>query len=252
MRHPMRYPFDRCAPETCRESPSRVRVPSATPMRKTASDQFRGGFLVGCVALPSPTSLSLPRFGCQSGGMQSPRSGFRRAAVASWALAGMGIAGVAGASALAYADTVKPAAAEAPAAADLSAPETVVGIAPEPTLVAPVAEATPELPVPPVAPKPTVRQAPAQVYIPAPTYAPAPTYVPQQAYAPAPVVQQQAPVVQQQAPISAPAAGSQSGGSSSSSGVSRSTSTTRQNRPPMGGGSSGNKFTPPHTTSKGS
>ena len=120
--------------------------------------------------------------------MHSPRSGFRRAAVASWALAGMGIAGVVGASALAYAETVKPAAAEVPAAADLSAPETAVSIAPEPTRVAPVAPATTESPAPPVAPQPTVRQAPAQAYIPAPTYAPAPTlaqqtYAPQQAYA---------------------------------------------------------------------
>ena len=44
--------------------------------------------------------------------MHSPRSGFRRATVASLALAGIGVAGVAGASALAYADTLKPAAAE--------------------------------------------------------------------------------------------------------------------------------------------
>ena len=218
-------------------------------MLKTAPEKFRSGFWYAVSRLPSPTSLRLPRFGCQCGGMHSPRSGFRRAAVASWALAGLGITGVAGASALAYADTVKPAAAEVPTAADLSAPETVVSIAPEPTPVAPVAPATTESPAP-VAPQPTVRQAPAQAYIPAPTYAPAPTlaqqtYAPQQAYAPAPVVQQQAP---------APAAGSQSssGGGSSSSGVSKSTSTTRQNRPPMGGGSSGNKFTPPHTTSKGS
>ncbi|MCW2686089.1 MAG: hypothetical protein JWR37_979 [Mycobacterium sp.] len=39
--------------------------------------------------------------------MDSPSAGFRRAAAASWALVGIGIAGVAGASALAYADTVK-------------------------------------------------------------------------------------------------------------------------------------------------
>ena len=43
--------------------------------------------------------------------MDSPRSGFRRAAIASWALAGIGVAGVAGASALAYTETLKPAAA---------------------------------------------------------------------------------------------------------------------------------------------
>ncbi len=51
--------------------------------------------------------------------MTSPRSGFRRAAVASWTLAGLGVAGVAGASALAYADTYKPPVAEA------TAPEAV-------------------------------------------------------------------------------------------------------------------------------
>ena len=47
--------------------------------------------------------------------MSTPRSGFRRAAATSWTLAGLGIAGVAGASALAYADTVKPAEALVPA-----------------------------------------------------------------------------------------------------------------------------------------
>jgi hypothetical protein len=44
--------------------------------------------------------------------MDSPRLGFRRAAVTSWALVGVGVAGVAAASALAYADTVKPAVAD--------------------------------------------------------------------------------------------------------------------------------------------
>jgi hypothetical protein len=39
--------------------------------------------------------------------MDSPRLGLRHAAVTSWALVGVGIAGVASASALAYADTVK-------------------------------------------------------------------------------------------------------------------------------------------------
>ena len=40
--------------------------------------------------------------------MESPNSGLRRATVASWALTGIGVAGVAAASALAYADTLKP------------------------------------------------------------------------------------------------------------------------------------------------
>ena len=51
--------------------------------------------------------------------MNAPRSGFRRTAIATWALAGIGVAGVAGASKLAYADTVKPA--EPPAAEQLNA-----------------------------------------------------------------------------------------------------------------------------------
>ena len=58
--------------------------------------------------------------------MDSPRPGFRRAAVTSWALVGVGIAGVAGASALAYADTVKPAAADVGADAAIPAPEELV------------------------------------------------------------------------------------------------------------------------------
>jgi hypothetical protein len=40
--------------------------------------------------------------------MDSPRSGFRRASAASWALVGVAVAGVTGTSTLAYADTVKP------------------------------------------------------------------------------------------------------------------------------------------------
>ena len=62
--------------------------------------------------------------------MDSPRPGFRRAAVTSWALVGVGIAGVAGASALAYADTVKPAAADVGADAALPAPEELCPLLP--------------------------------------------------------------------------------------------------------------------------
>ena len=62
--------------------------------------------------------------------MDSPRPGFRRAAVTSWALVGVGIAGVAGASALAYADTVKPAAADVGADAAIPAPEELVPSSP--------------------------------------------------------------------------------------------------------------------------
>ena len=73
--------------------------------------------------MPRRSSTSLPHEffeGCKkrlpaSVLVDSSRSGFRRAAAASWALAGIGIAGVAGASVLAYGDTVKPVSAEPPA-----------------------------------------------------------------------------------------------------------------------------------------
>ncbi|MDT5070812.1 MAG: hypothetical protein QOH82_132, partial [Mycobacterium sp.] len=55
--------------------------------------------------------------------MDSPRSGLRRARAASWALAGLGVAAVAGTSALAYADTIKPPSTEAPVVAIDPAPE---------------------------------------------------------------------------------------------------------------------------------
>ena len=116
--------------------------------------------------------------------MSNPRSGFRRAAATSWALAGIGVAGVAGASALAYAETVKPAAAELPA-------EAV-----EPAL----SDAVPlNLPPVPVAPPPVTAEAPPPppVVTPKPVYAPAPV----QTYTPEPV--QQAPVQQAPAPTTA-------------------------------------------------
>lgn len=165
--------------------------------------------------------------------MTSPRSGFRRAAVASWTLAGLGVAGVAGASALAYADTYKAPVAEA------TAPEAV-----EPVVVdAPVV-----LPAPPVVlPAPTVgTPPPAPAQEPVATEAPAQTYTPQPKYTQAPVVQapvQQAPVYQapvQQAPVQAPK-------SSSSFPV-------RKSNVPSGGGqtSGGNSFSPHVTVSRGS
>ena len=58
--------------------------------------------------------------------MDSPRLGFRRAAVTSWALVGVGITGVAGASFLAYTDTVKPAVADVGADAAIPASEELV------------------------------------------------------------------------------------------------------------------------------
>ncbi len=137
--------------------------------------------------------------------MSSPRSGFRRAAATSWALAGLGVAGVAGASALAYADTVKPAVAELPAeavepvisdAAPLNLP--AVPVAPPTVLAPPVPLEVPAEPAPVAAPEP-VQQAPVKTYV--PEVAPEPVYTPKpvQTYTPEPV--QQAPV--QQAPAAA-------------------------------------------------
>jgi hypothetical protein len=108
------------------------------------------------------------------GGMDSPRSGFRKAAVTSWALAGIGIAGVAGASALAYADTVKPPPAAAPADVD----QTPAGLETTPASQVPPAPVitTTDAPPPPQSPEAppttTVDQAPVRTYTPEPTYTP--------------------------------------------------------------------------------
>ncbi|GLP76721.1 hypothetical protein TUM20983_38310 [Mycobacterium antarcticum] len=104
--------------------------------------------------------------------MDSPRSGFRRAAAASWALMGLGVAGVAGASALAYVDTVKPPVATA---AVESAPPQVI-----PPLISPPLVEPP--PVPDVSTT-TVEPAPEPQYTPVPEYTPVPQYTTQ---APAP------------------------------------------------------------------
>ncbi|GAY16461.1 hypothetical protein [Mycobacterium sp. shizuoka-1] len=164
--------------------------------------------------------------------MDSPRSGFRRAAITSWALAGIGVAGVAGASALAYGDTVKPAPVEIPAvdtaATDLPpAPEPVA--APEPAAPASAPESTPPPApesTPPPAPEPTVTQAPAE----GPAYTPKPSYTPK-------TVQQQAPP-----PAAAPSTKSQPA------------FPIRQSHVPLGGGgtSGGNSFSPHVTISRGS
>ena len=100
--------------------------------------------------------------------MDSPRSGFRRATATSWALVGVGIAGVAGTSALAYADTFRPPATEPPfVAVDPAAPELVPvpvpDVAPEPD---PVTGPTP------VAHETTAAQAPATRETPVPEYTP--------------------------------------------------------------------------------
>jgi protein TonB len=116
--------------------------------------------------------------------MDSPRSGFRRAAATSWALAGLGVAGVAGASALAYADTVKPPVTEAPiVVVDPATPElgpTPVPEVPQP----PVPVATTNDPPPVATPETTVEQAPATRETQPPDYTSQPTYEP----APPPVI----------------------------------------------------------------
>jgi hypothetical protein len=113
--------------------------------------------------------------------MDSPRLGFRRAAVTSWALVGVGIAGVAGASALAYADTVKPAVADVGADAVIPTYEE---------LVPPPADNLP--PAPAVV---TTTDGPPPPPIPATTAPPAAEYTPQ--YAPEPTVEQAPPVTRQ-------------------------------------------------------
>lgn len=166
--------------------------------------------------------------------MDSPRSGFRWAAVTSWALAGIGVAGVAGASALAYGDTVKPAPVATPAV-DTVATDPVVGL-PPPSPVettpppAPAVEMTPppapavETTPPPI-PEPTVTRAPVEVDTPAATPKPVSTPKP----------------VQQQAPA-APSTKSQSA------------FPIRQSHVPLSGGgaSGGNSFSPHVTISRGS
>jgi protein TonB len=109
--------------------------------------------------------------------MDSPRLGFRRAAVTSWALVGVGMAGVAGTSALAYSDTVKPAVADVGADAPIPAPEELV---PSP------AENLP--PAPDVL---TTTEGPPRI----PATTPTPEYTPQ--YTPKPTIEQSPPVTHQ-------------------------------------------------------
>ncbi|PND57539.1 hypothetical protein CRM90_11085 [Mycobacterium sp. ENV421] len=166
--------------------------------------------------------------------MDSPRSGFRRAAVTSWALAGIGIAGVAGASALAYGDTVKPVVAELPPA-DPVATDPAVDLPPAPPVVEPAPAPVPvaDTPAPPPSPEPTVAPAPAQTYTPQPAYTPQPTYTQKPAYTPKATVQEQAPAPSTKSQPAFP---------------------IRQSHVPAGGGgtSGGNSFSPHVTVSRGS
>jgi periplasmic protein TonB len=127
--------------------------------------------------------------------MDSPRAGFRRATATSWALVGIGIAGVAGASTLAYADTVKPPVAYVPddsaAPGGELVPTPAENLPPVPdvaTMVVdpPAPPVTTQPPVPQVTPENTVDQAPVR------TYEPVPANTPEQTVeqAPAPVTHQ--------------------------------------------------------------
>ncbi|HTI78125.1 MAG TPA: hypothetical protein VL634_24200 [Mycobacterium sp.] len=121
--------------------------------------------------------------------MGTPRSGFRRAAATSWALTGVAIASVAGASALAYADTAKPPPSEAPTDVIEQAP---AGVAPDPAaeLPPPPIATTPAPPPSPTAPPPVVTPETTADQAPARTYTPEPTYVPQTTVEQAPVTHQ--------------------------------------------------------------
>ena len=84
-----------------------------------------------------------------SADMDSPSSGFRRAAAASWALTGIGIVGVAGTSVLAYTDTVKAPPAPSPAGVvELAPSDPGLGAVP-PVAPAPEAETTTTVDPPP-------------------------------------------------------------------------------------------------------
>ena len=116
--------------------------------------------------------------------MDSPRLGFRRAAITSWALVGVGVTGVAGASALAYTDTVKPAVADVGADAAIPAPGELVPSPAENLPAAPEVVTTAQVPPPPPIPATTP-----------PEYTPVPEYTPQ--YTPEPTIEQAPPVIHQ-------------------------------------------------------
>ncbi|MDT5236844.1 MAG: hypothetical protein QOD36_666 [Mycobacterium sp.] len=128
--------------------------------------------------------------------MDSPRLGFRRAAVTSWALVGVGMAGVASTSALAYSDTVKPAVADVGADAAIPAPEELFPSPAENLPPAPEVVTTADVPPPP--PIPATTPPPAVEYTPAPEYTP--QYTPERTIDQPPPVTDQAPATQAQAP----------------------------------------------------
>ncbi len=125
--------------------------------------------------------------------MDSPRLGFRRAAVTSWALVGAGIAGVTGASLLAYSDTVKPAKAEVSADAAVPAPAEILPSLADAPPLAPVVTTTQTPPSPPL-PETTAATVPQYT----PRYTPEGT--PESTVEQAPPVTNEAPTAQPKAP----------------------------------------------------
>jgi hypothetical protein len=112
--------------------------------------------------------------------MDSPRLGFRRATVTSWVLVGIGAAGVAGASSLAYADTFKPPVVNIPVDAavptELAPPPPAENLPPVPQAFDPAPPpATIDAPTPEVTLETTVDQPPVRTYQPVPEYTPAQT-----------------------------------------------------------------------------
>jgi outer membrane biosynthesis protein TonB len=130
--------------------------------------------------------------------MDSPSSGFRRAAAASWALAGIGVVSVGGVSVLAYNDTVKPAAADVSTDVVEQAPAQVVPPPAEPPAPPPVdvVTTTAEPPPPPPPPVTTEQQAPVETYTPVPRYTPQQTVEQAPATQPAPTKAPTAPTTQ--------------------------------------------------------
>jgi protein TonB len=123
--------------------------------------------------------------------MDSPRRGFRRATVTSWVLVGIGAAGVAGASSLAYADTFKPPAVDIPVDAavptELAPPLPAENLPPVPQGFDPAPPpASISAPTPEVTLETPVDQPPVRTYQPVPEYTPAQTVE----QAPAPVTHQ--------------------------------------------------------------
>jgi len=135
--------------------------------------------------------------------MDTPRQGFRRAAVASWALVGVGIAGVGGASALAYADTGKPAQTTTLTDATVAVPE-YVDPAPQVLTPPPIEPppSAPELTTTTEGPPPQASPAPAPPAVPEITPDYTPRYTPD--YTPAPTVEQAPDPVPQKAPAPRP------------------------------------------------